>query len=213
MKVNITRIKNEVLLDFFSPRHHVCNSSSPSLDSVLGRSTVFQSIAMLFDRVFVTVGTTEFNELVDELDGENFLQFLHMKGCRYLTLQLGRGKLPSLMESLCEKYHIAFQWYRFKDNLQDDLHRATLIISHAGAGTIMECLEMKKILIVCVNTTLMNNHQTELAEEMALQKYCIATVPEKLVNTLSEEFHTQLRAYPDTDFHIFPKYLNALFQG
>ena len=72
---------------------------------------------------------------------------------------------------------------------------------------------MKKILVVCVNTTLMNNHQTELADEMACQKYCIATVPEKLLMTLSEEFLAKIRAYPDTNFDIFPSYLSSLLQG
>lgn len=168
---------------------------------------------MLFDRVFVTVGTTEFNELVDALDNETFIQFLATKGCRCLTLQLGRGKIPARMESLCDKYHISYEWYRFKDNLNEDMNHATLIISHAGAGTIMECLEMKKILVVCVNTTLMDNHQTELADEMARQNYCIATFPETLLKTLSEEFHAKIRAYPDTDFDIFPKYLSSLLQG
>ena len=44
---------------------------------------------------------------------------------------------------------------------------ASLIISHAGAGTILEVLKMKKKLICVVNESLMHNHQVEIAEKLA----------------------------------------------
>ncbi|GMG15312.1 unnamed protein product [Phytophthora fragariaefolia] len=50
-----------------------------------------------------------------------------------------------------------------------------LVISHVGAGSIMDGLALKKKLVVVVNTALMDNHQTELAEAMADQKYCLQT--------------------------------------
>lgn len=172
----------------------------------------YSSSHMIFDRIFVTVGTTEFNELVSILDTEDFIRFIANRGCQSLTLQVGRGDIPCHIESLCAKYHISYEWYRFKDNINEDILKSSLIISHAGAGTIVECLESKKILVVCVNMTLMNNHQTELADEMAQQGYCVATVPEKLLMTLSQEFHTTIRAYPETDFGIFPNYLTSLIK-
>ena len=44
---------------------------------------------------------------------------------------------------------------------------ACLIISHAGAGTVMEALKWQTRLVVVINTALMDNHQTELAHAMA----------------------------------------------
>jgi beta-1,4-N-acetylglucosaminyltransferase len=79
-----------------------------------------------------------------------------------------------------------------------------------GAGSIMECLDVKKMLIVCINDTLQNNHQSELAIQMTTLGYCVATTPSKLLVTLQQEFHSKIRAYPDPDFDIFPRYMKAL---
>jgi len=51
--------------------------------------------------------------------------------------------------------------------LEQDMRQAGLVISHAGAGTVMEALKGQKRLVVVINTALMDNHQTELATAMA----------------------------------------------
>ena len=43
------------------------------------------------------------------------------------------------------------------------MRNASLIISHAGAGSIMEGLSLNKLMLVVINSSLMVNHQTELA--------------------------------------------------
>ncbi|XP_032980794.1 UDP-N-acetylglucosamine transferase subunit ALG13 homolog isoform X2 [Rhinolophus ferrumequinum] len=55
---------------------------------------------------------------------------------------------------------------RYKDSLKEDLEKADLVISHAGAGSCLETLEKRKPLVVVVNEKLMNNHQLELAKQL-----------------------------------------------
>ena len=44
------------------------------------------------------------------------------------------------------------------------MKRADMIISHCGAGSVLEAISLRKFLIVVVNSTLQGNHQTELAD-------------------------------------------------
>lgn len=62
---------------------------------------------------------------------------------------------------------LRFDVYRFKPSIREDMQGASLIISHAGAGSIFESLRLNKPLVVVVNTALADNHQVELAEAMA----------------------------------------------
>merc|ERR1719319_625352 len=56
---------------------------------------------------------------------------------------------------------------------------AEMIISHAGAGSIIEGLSARKPLLVVINQTLMDNHQFEIAEEMAKRGHIqMSTTPE-----------------------------------
>uniref|UniRef100_A0ABI7VY40 UDP-N-acetylglucosamine transferase subunit ALG13 n=1 Tax=Felis catus TaxID=9685 RepID=A0ABI7VY40_FELCA len=80
-----------------------------------------------------------------------------------LVLQIGRGKVvpePFRTESF------ALDVYRYKDSLKEDLEKADLVISHAGAGSCLETLENRKPLVVVINEKLMNNHQLELAKQL-----------------------------------------------
>ena len=47
----------------------------------------------------------------------------------------------------------------------------------AGAGSIMEALDAGKHVIVVINDSLMDNHQTELAEQLAKDRHLVHTTP------------------------------------
>lgn len=64
------------------------------------------------------------------------------------------------------------------------MRQASLIISHAGAGSVMEALTFRKPLIVCVNESLMGNHQEELAVELHDRKHLILTNPADISDAL-----------------------------
>jgi beta-1,4-N-acetylglucosaminyltransferase len=48
----------------------------------------------------------------------------------------------------------------------DDIINSDLIITHAGTGTILECLRHRNKVIAIVNTKLMENHQMEIASRL-----------------------------------------------
>jgi beta-1,4-N-acetylglucosaminyltransferase len=86
-----------------------------------------------FERVFVTVGTTEFDELIAMLDGEAFASVLALQGCKHLTLQIGRGKHePQYLPSAAATHGFEFECFRFRPSLRAEMQQATLIVSHAG---------------------------------------------------------------------------------
>lgn len=132
--------------------------------------------------LFVTVGTTEFDELVKAIDTIEFAREVAKKFNR-LTIQMGRGTYePKVLKS--EITGLSVEVYRFKPTLDDDMKTADLIISHCGAGSILEAVSYGKQLIVVVNNTLQGNHQTELSDAMSVAGYCVSTVPENLLAEL-----------------------------
>ena len=124
-----------------------------------------------FLKVFVTVGTTDFDSLVTELDCEEFVELIKCKGCIQLVVQYGRGAhIPHYLSESCPRNGITFESFRFKDSLESFMKDATLVISHAGngpascsvsthlrpctpaatgAGSITEALSLNKALMVC----------------------------------------------------------------
>uniref|UniRef100_A0A9L0IKV6 UDP-N-acetylglucosamine transferase subunit ALG13 n=1 Tax=Equus asinus TaxID=9793 RepID=A0A9L0IKV6_EQUAS len=78
--------------------------------------------------VFVTVGTTSFDDLIACVSAHDTLQVIKSLGYNRLVLQIGRGKVvpePFSTESF------TLDVYRYKDSLKEDLQKADLVISHA----------------------------------------------------------------------------------
>ncbi|XXH03608.1 hypothetical protein Hte_010013 [Hypoxylon texense] len=75
--------------------------------------------------------------------------------------------------------------FAYKDDIVDDMLLTTpldtpeavrhqgLIITHAGSGSILDALDCNSNLIAVPNTSLMDNHQSEIAEEMEKQGYLV----------------------------------------
>ena len=130
-------------------------------------------------------------------------QILKRKGYTNLLLQIGNGKFTPKKG---EHYGITIDYYDYKNSLDQDIRAADLIISHAGAGSIMETLYTKKPLLVVINEDLMANHQAEVAEKLAQLNHLYFTNCAKLENDLSDLDFTQLIPFniiPNKTFQFF----------
>ncbi|XP_075018805.1 UDP-N-acetylglucosamine transferase subunit ALG13 [Calonectris borealis] len=157
--------------------------------------------------VFVTVGTTSFDDLIATVCSPATLQVLQSRGCEKLVLQVGRGALkPALRSSPA----LAVEAFRFKDSLAEDLWRADLVISHAGAGSCLETLEKGKPLIVVTNEKLMNNHQLELAKQLHRDGHVLCCNCSTLVETLQSMDLSTLKPFPPGQPEKFALFLDKV---
>jgi len=96
----------------------------------------------MIKNVFITVGTTKYDDLMKEINQESFFQTLKKLGCQNLTIQYGNSVLPEnfpkdkyVLES-GEKIDITSYKFKFdnsmENNFKKDLENSDLIISHAG---------------------------------------------------------------------------------
>lgn len=75
------------------------------------------------------------------------------------------------------------------------MKEASLVISHAGAGSVFEALSMNKPTLVVVNETLMHNHQVELAETLADLGHVAWTKPKDILQALNAFDSSKLVKY------------------
>ncbi|KAF0890563.1 hypothetical protein E2562_003775 [Oryza meyeriana var. granulata] len=147
--------------------------------------------------VFVTVGTTCFDALVKAVDSEQVKEALLQKGYTHLLIQMGRGTyVPS---KFTENSTLQVDYFTFSPSIADYIREASLVISHAGSGSIFETLRLSKPLIVVVNEDLMDNHQSELAEELDERKHLFCARPQTLQETILAMDLTALQPYVPGD--------------
>lgn len=102
-------------------------------------------------RVFVTVGTTAFDELVQAAD--EAASEMSDKG---FVFQIADGSyIPR-----CGK------WFSYSADVDDEYGKADLVVCHAGAGSIYRLLEMGKKILVVPNTFRVDHHQLDIARYM-----------------------------------------------
>ncbi|XP_058813855.1 UDP-N-acetylglucosamine transferase subunit ALG13 homolog [Topomyia yanbarensis] len=164
-----------------------------------------------FEKIFVTVGTTQFEELIEKVTDSGVINELRRMGCRKLSLQIGRGKHPIIVKEVFGN-DIEVKFFDLKTSIADDIEQADLVISHAGAGSCIEVLGAEKPLVVVVNERLMDNHQTELAEQLSKEGYLLYCTPSTLSQTLAECDFSQLKKFPPGSVADFISYLDA-FMG
>ncbi|NP_001311219.1 UDP-N-acetylglucosamine transferase subunit ALG13 isoform 9 [Homo sapiens] len=159
--------------------------------------------------VFVTVGTTSFDDLIACVSAPDSLQKIESLGYNRLILQIGRGTVvpePFSTESF------TLDVYRYKDSLKEDIQKADLVISHAGkgAGSCLETLEKGKPLVVVINEKLMNNHQLELAKQLHKEGHLFYCTCSTLPGLLQSMDLSTLKCYPPGQPEKFSAFLDKV---
>ncbi|EFA81358.1 putative glycosyltransferase [Heterostelium album PN500] len=182
--------------------------------------------------VFVTVGTTRFEELIQEVDKKEFHQLLKSFGYNAILMQIGNsGYIPVNSVNLEDQQQqqqqpttssssslpTGFQsyYYRFKPSLFDDMNNSTLIISHGGSGSILESLEIHKPIVCVTNSRLMHNHQVELADRLSGSpyNYLLPCEPSNLASVIKDDLKSYLATRQQMNDKTIDRSLNRFSQG
>lgn len=121
-------------------------------------------------QLLITVGTTKFEQLIKAMDKDDFYQLLIDHQFTHLIIQKGTGEyIPNAYLKFKDKIDVKIE--TILNHFEEVIKNSELIISHGGAGIILESLKNRRRIIVCVNDLLMDNHQKELASSLDKEKY------------------------------------------
>jgi len=163
---------------------------------------------------FVTVGSTRFDALVQAVQTDAVLAALHTRAISSVTVQGGEAVeefSPEQLQAITAsgaRYGIDAEAYAYRPSLQDDYERADLVISHAGSGTILDVLRLRKPLIVVPNPSLLDNHQQELADALADLGHLKTCTVDTLAHTLETLDEASLVPFPQFDGSRFREMLD-----
>ncbi|CAH7687711.1 expressed protein, partial [Phakopsora pachyrhizi] len=178
----------------------------------------------------VTVGSTSFKGLIDSvLDPDCLKTLVELWRVEEMVVQhgttepdlsslgnhsvIGRGSDESdgkttISVDLSTDRSLRLTLYRFTPRIDELLARADLVISHAGAGSILAVLrpifvEPKSIdrhLVIVPNDRLMDDHQSDLAHEIVKAGWATSSSPGNLVKTLEELKRSVPESFKGDDF-------------
>eukprot|EP00698_Gefionella_okellyi_P011684 TRINITY_DN3097_c0_g1_i1.p1 TRINITY_DN3097_c0_g1~~TRINITY_DN3097_c0_g1_i1.p1 ORF type:complete len:321 (+),score=34.63 TRINITY_DN3097_c0_g1_i1:142-1104(+) len=83
-------------------------------------------------RVFVTVGSTKFDELIRCIDTPETQRALEVINCSSLSVQFGNGSYQPTFSSGPQESIINCFAFRYKPSLEDEVANADVVICHAG---------------------------------------------------------------------------------
>jgi len=83
---------------------------------------------------FVTVGTTRFDRLVEQMVTTEVHLQLHQLGVQRVVLQIGHGEPP---DQAALRDLLPIESFRFSSEIETYMRDSLLIVSYSGAGSIM----------------------------------------------------------------------------
>jgi beta-1,4-N-acetylglucosaminyltransferase len=121
--------------------------------------------------VFITVGTTPFDELITHCD-------------RTIDTSLFQCVAQVSEFSSCNVKNIVS--FPFVRNINQYCQNADIIISHAGAGSVYNVLEMKKKAIFVPNNKLKDGHQEDICQFIIKHDYAEVYRLGSVTNSINE---------------------------
>jgi beta-1,4-N-acetylglucosaminyltransferase len=134
--------------------------------------------------VFITVGTTEFDDLIEVIDK--------------ISLNLPDFNMVAQISSSAVYSPRNITFFDFSDDFESYVDSADIIICHAGAGSVYSMLEKAKRLIVVPNLSRVDKHQLELANFVQKNNFSI------VCNTL-KELEGAILMINNTTFDVYTK--------
>ncbi len=133
--------------------------------------------------IFVTLGTQdkEFRRLLQgvfdlNIEDEIFIQSGSTK-FKIVDQLSENSSIPELLRSKSEKNYLIYS-YIDKEVFEEYMQKASVIISHAGVGTIVQGLKLNKPMIIVPRREKykehVNDHQLEIVETFKNEKYIIS---------------------------------------
>jgi beta-1,4-N-acetylglucosaminyltransferase len=159
-------------------------------------------------QLLVTVGTTKFEKLIKSIDNEEFYKLLDDNGFTDLVIQKGTGEYEPSNFNKMKFNNLSVTVGKLFPYFENIIIQSEYVISHGGAGIILESLKNKKKLIIVVNDLLMDNHQIELAEALEKDNYAFyCSIVENIIydfKNILENNTMKLNKYPDFNLDIVP---------
>lgn len=134
--------------------------------------------------ILVTVGTTLFEKLMELIFDENFHKALLNNGFNKLFIQIGNFQLEKKYKFKSALKIEIFNFipsYKFNNLIK----KCNVIISHGGAGTLIQSILKGKKPIAIPNELVNENHQTELIDELYKRGYIFKCEIKNILDFLS----------------------------
>lgn len=145
--------------------------------------------------LFVTVGTTRFDSLLQQVAIDPFFR---SNDC---VLQVGPGGLKPE----------GFEAFDYTTRIEEYCKRADVVITHAGAGSIYQILELRKPMVIVPNTDRLDRHQHDIATFMHTKGYALSVFAlERLSEAVQEATRKTFRLLERENFFAGEDILNFI---
>jgi beta-1,4-N-acetylglucosaminyltransferase len=145
--------------------------------------------------IFVTVGHTHYNALFKAVNEQ-------LSPDKYkIVNQISEG-------TYTPDNH---KYFKYSSQVQDEIKKADLVITHAGAGSVFNLLEISKPTLIVPNFDRIDNHQKDLADFVTKNNYaCVCNDLTQLEDYVLKSVNRSFSQYQKNNFCGYDKILEII---